>query len=223
MSIKDSRPPTTKVSILIADDHRILLDGMIAMLKKQTKIEVKGIATDGQQALDLLIQNDYDVCLLDINMPKLDGLDVVREIKKKKPSTKILVITTYTDKEIIAEMLKLKVAGYILKNCSREQLVKAIIDVADGECYYSDEVYDTAIANFAATPNDAPTAEEIVLTKRETEIVKLLSMEYTNDKIADELGISYRTVETHRKNIMQKTQSHNLAGLLKFAFSKGII
>jgi len=129
------------------------------------------------------------------------------------------MLTTYNDREIISELIHIGVSGYLLKNSDKLELVEAIKRVMSGRYYFSAEVEEIIMLGVAEKKN----TEVIVLTDREIEIVKLLGKEYTNDKIAAELHISYRTVETHRKNIMQKTKSHNLAGFLKNAYSKGLI
>lgn len=219
------KEPESQIRIMIADDHWLVLDGIVSLLEREKGIIVADTARDGRDALALMKENDYDVCLLDINMPNLDGLGAVREIKKLKPSCRILMLTTYNDEAIITELLHLGVAGYVLKNSSRHELVNAIRKVAIGESYFSDDVGQTLIRSIQgnALHNRRNESGSVTLTKRETEIVKLLAREYTNERIAGELNISYRTVETHRKNIMHKTESRNLAGLLKFAYSRGII
>jgi len=174
--------------------------------------------------LELVHKKDFDVCLLDINMPGLDGIETAKLLKEKKPALKIIVLTTYNDKEIITEMLQAGVYGYLLKNSSKQELAEAIKKVAGGAFYFSDEVHAAIMHNYMQQLREKGSAAEVItLTQREKEILQLLAREYTNEKIADELHISYRTVETHRKNIMQKTKSHNLAGLLKFAYSKSLI
>jgi len=134
------------------------------------------------------------------------------------------MLTTHSDKEFITEMITTGVAGYVLKNTTQTELKRAIKGVAAGGKYYSSEVQESIlnsyVENIEAAKNKPP---EIILTMREIEIVGLLAKEYTNEKIASTLNISYRTVETHRKNIMQKTNSKNLAGLLKFAYEKGLL
>jgi DNA-binding NarL/FixJ family response regulator len=119
-------------------------------------------------------------------------------------------------------MMKLGVAGYLLKNCSKQELVEAIQKVAAGGKHFSEDVQNTIVNQFTTYLTQQKNKAEKILTPREIEIVQLLAKEYTNEKIANELNISFRTVETHRKNIMQKTKSHNLAGLLKFAYDQGI-
>lgn len=208
-----------KIKLLIADDHRILLEGIVSLLRSESSFDVAATACNGKEVMELMAKDDFDVCLLDINMPELDGMETARLILASHPTVKIIMLTTYNDKEIINELLQIGISGYLLKNSDRAELVDAIRKVMQGGYYFSPEVEDIIMQDQAAKKESEP----IVLTERETEIVKLLSLEYTNEKIARELHISYRTVETHRKNIMQKTHSHNLAGLLKHAYSNGLL
>jgi len=208
-----------KIKLLVADDHKILLDGIVSLLRSEKLFEVAGTACNGNEVMELVKKNDYDICLLDINMPGLDGMEAAKLIKTIKPGIKIIILTTYNDREIISELIHIGVSGYLLKNSDKLELVEAIHKVMSGRYYFSAEVEEIIMQGVAEKKN----TEEIYLTERELEIVKLLSKEYTNEKIATELHISYRTVETHRKNIMQKTKSHNLAGLLKHAYTKGFI
>lgn len=207
------------IKLLIADDHKILLDGIVSLLRPEKSFEVVSTAGNGYEVMELVNKNDYDVCLLDINMPGLDGMEAAKLIKATKPRIKIIMLTTYNDSEIISELVQIGVSGYLLKNSDKPELVEAIKRVMSGRYYFSAEVEEIIMQGVAEKKN----TEVIVLTDREIQIVKLLGAAYTNDKIANELHISYRTVETHRKNIMQKTKSHNLAGLLKHAYSKGLI
>lgn len=208
-----------KIKLLVADDHKILLDGIVSLLRSEKLFEVAGTACNGNEVMELVKKNDYDICLLDINMPGLDGMEAAKLIKILKPGIKIIMLTTYNDREIISELIHIGVSGYLLKNSDKLELVEAIHKVMSGRYYFSAEVEEIIMQGVAEKKN----TEEIYLTERELEIVKLLSKEYTNEKIATELHISYRTVETHRKNIMQKTKSHNLAGLLKHAYTRGFI
>lgn len=209
------------IKVLIADDHRVLLDGLVSVLQSEKKITVAATAENGETVLQLLYENDYDVCLLDISMPGIDGIDLTRWIQQHKPHVKVIILTTHDETEIIAELVKLGAAGYLFKSCTRTQLVEAIEKVYAGKTCFNDAVYDVIIKGFTASHKLSP--QEIQLTVREKEIVQLLAQEYTNEKIATTLNISYRTVETHRKNIMQKTGAGNLAGLIRYAYSKGII
>ena len=208
-----------KIKLLIADDHTILRDGIVSLLQSEEAFIVAGTAGNGYEVMDLVNKNDYDVCLLDINMPGLDGMETAKLLKEKKPGIKIIMLTTYNDREIISELVHIGVSGYLLKNSDKLELVEAVHKVMKGRHYFSEEVENIILQGLT----EKKSGEAITLTERELEVVHLLAREYTNDKIATALHISYRTVETHRKNIMQKTKAHNLAGLLKYAYSKGLV
>ena len=208
-----------KIKLLIADDHTILRDGIVSLLQSEQSFAVTGTAANGYEVMDLVNKNDYDVCLLDINMPGLDGMETAKLLKEKKPGIKIIMLTTYNDREIISELVHIGVSGYLLKNSDKQELVEAVHKVMKGRHYFSEEVENIILQGLT----EKKSGETITLTERELEVMHLLAREYTNDKIATALHISYRTVETHRKNIMQKTKAHNLAGLLKYAYGKGLV
>jgi DNA-binding NarL/FixJ family response regulator len=208
-----------KIKLLIADDHAILRDGIVSLLKQEPSFMVVATAANGHEVMDILEKKEVDVCLLDINMPELDGMEAAKLIREKKPAIKIIMLTTYNDKEIISELIHIGVAGYLLKNSDRQELVEAVNKVMKGRHYFSEEVENIILQGLT----EKKPSEVIPLTDREVQIVELLAKEYTNDKIAKELSISYRTVESHRKNIMQKTKAHNLAGLLKYAYNRGLV
>jgi DNA-binding NarL/FixJ family response regulator len=208
-----------KIKLLVADDHKILLEGIVSLLKMEPLFNVAAVACNGHEVVELIKKEHYDVCLLDINMPQMDGMQAARLIRELSPDTKIIMLTTYNDNEIISELVHIGVSGYLLKNSDRLELVEAIKKVMNGRYYFSAEVEEIIISGVAVKKEK----DAVVLTSREKQILGLLSKEYTNEKIANELNISYRTVETHRKNIMHKTKSRNLAGLLNHAYSKGLI
>jgi DNA-binding NarL/FixJ family response regulator len=208
-----------KIKLLVADDHKILLEGIVSLLQSDNSFEVVAVAENGNDVLQLLSKNKVDVCLLDINMPGMDGIATAKQITQQQLPVKVIMLTTYNDKEIITELLHTGVAGYVLKNAGRQELVAAIKKVAEGGNFFSAEIADIIINGLDEQKQTAA----ILLTEREKEIVQLLAQEFTNDKIASQLHISYRTVETHRKNIMQKTGAHNLAGLLRYAFAEKLI
>ena len=209
------------IRLLIADDHQLFLDGIVSLLKDEESFSIGATAEDGYQVLDLVSKNHFDICLLDISMPRLDGIATAKKLREKKPDLKIIILTTYNDREIIDEMTRAGVSGYLLKNCTRTELVNGIRKVAAGENFYSADVREAIVRNYTTLVRGKE--NQVVLTSRELQILKLLAREYTNDRIAAELKISYRTVETHRKNMMQKMNAHNLAGLLSYAYNSGII
>ena len=212
----------TKTRLLIVDDHQIVIDGLVSLLQAENVYDIK-TATNGRIALEFAQQNAIDVYLIDIGMPVMDGIETSRNLLKRNPNARIIILTTHNDKEIITEMLHIGVAGYVVKNCTKQELLTAIDKVKKGKSFFSDEVHEALRDKYIQRSEHDHFEKEIIITQREKEIVRLLAKEYTNEKIAEELNISYRTVETHRKNIMQKTNSHNLAGLLKYFYSQDLL
>lgn len=212
-----------QINILIADDHHLLLDGISSLLSTEADFNIAAKATDGYEAVELAQNKEIDICLLDISMPGLDGIAAAKVIRSANPPAKIIILTTYNDREIVEELLEIGISGYLLKNSTKQELSEAIRKVHNGGFYFSDEVHRTLMQNYVKLNRYRTQQNNIRLTQRELQILQLLSQEYTNDKIAEHLNISYRTVETHRKNLLQKTRSHNLAGLLKFAYSNQLI
>ncbi len=211
-----------KIKILIVDDHQIVLDGLVSLLLPEKIFDIT-TATNGVEGLKKAMQTDFDIFLIDISMPVMDGIEMSKTLLHKKPAAKIIILTTHNDKEIIAEMLYIGVAGYVVKNSSKQELLTAIQKVKNGKSFFSDDVHEALRKEIRKQHENETTGNVLILTKREKQIIELLAKEYTNERIAEELNISYRTVETHRKNIMQKTNSHNLAGLLKYFYSAGLL
>ncbi len=213
---------TSKIKLLIADDHHLFLEGIRSLLEKEEGMEIMAAASNGEEVLDLIQEIPVDICIIDINMPGLNGIDTAKYIKQHHSQIKIIILTTYNDKEFVMTMLKIGVEGYVLKNATKKDLVKAINEVMQGNNYFASDVHNYIVNDFMNKVKHS-SREAVVLTKREKEIVQLLAQELTNDQIAERLHISFRTVETHRKNIMQKTKANNLAGLIKFAYAQGLI
>lgn len=211
-----------KIKILIADDHQIVLDGLVSLLQAENRFDIKTV-TNGAMVLELAEKNEFDIYLLDISMPVMDGIETSKDLLKRDPEVKIIILTTHNDKEIITEMLHIGVRGYVVKNCTKQELLMAIDKVKKGKSFFTDDVHEALREKHLQAGKPESTDKEIIFTQREKEIIQLLAKEYTNEKIAEELNISYRTVETHRKNIMQKADAHNLAGLLKYFYSHNLL
>ncbi|MFY0688960.1 MAG: response regulator transcription factor [Cyclobacteriaceae bacterium] len=204
------------MKIFLVDDHAVLLGGLTKLIASEDGMTVVDSATKGQEALDKLTQQKIDLLITDYNLPDMDGLAIVQTVKRKYPEIKIIMLSMHDEKHIIKEVLKEGVNGYILKKDSHEELVKAIRAVAQGNIYLSQEVNTMLVRGLNEN-------EPKLLTTREREILKLISQEMTNRQIAEELFISERTVETHRKNIFRKTGTHNMVGLIKFAYANNLI
>ncbi|PCJ77888.1 MAG: DNA-binding response regulator [Flavobacteriales bacterium] len=214
------------IRVLITDDHQMFIDGIKALLVDSEEVHVVAMANNGEEALDRLKKQPIDVVIMDINMPVMNGIEATKQIREKYPDVKVLALTMYIEKELITEIVKAGATGYILKNTGKEELITAITTIAKGEKFYSSDV--------ALKMLDAKTTLEYVedidnqnrninLTKREKEILKLITMEYTTPQIAEKLLISYFTVETHRKNLIRKLNVKNVAGLVKIAIQNGLV
>lgn len=213
----------SKIKIVIADDHHILLDGLKAMLEKQDNIHVIEVYDNGQSLLDDLPKKKPDLALVDINMPGMQGPELTRKIKELAPSVYVITLSMYDDAPHIMEMIEAGVSGYLLKNVNDTELLAAIEQVMNGKMYFSSEVSEKLTTLVVNQQRKLEEPQKPKLTERELEILKLISEEHSNAEIANMLFISERTVETHRKNMLRKTNNKTIVGLLKYALSEKLI
>ncbi len=216
-----------KVNIHIADDHKIMIDGIKAVLKTDPSINVVGESLDGIQVIDWYKTNSSDVLILDINMPKLDGLDVLRVLKDDPSKPKIIVLSSYDDIKLIKEVLKMGASGFLAKNCAGENIIEAIKSVHLGEQYFSEGVKKRILSDFSGVSSGLQTVPEGFfhndLTRREIDVLKLITKEKSSKSIAEALSISINTVETHRKNLIKKLHVKNVVGLVLYAIKNHIV
>lgn len=205
------------MKIFLTDDHAMLLGGLIKVLSTEDEFDVIGSAGSVRETLDALTQKTPDLLITDYNLPDDDGLALVRRVKQKYPSIKIIVLSMHDEAHLVKEILKEGVNGYILKKDSHNELVNAVYAVKQGKVYLSSDINAMLMKGLNGSE------EQRLLTDREREILKLIAKEYTNRDMAEELFISERTVETHRKNIFRKTGTNNLVGLIKFAYANNLI
>ncbi len=203
--------------IFLTDDHEILLDGLKKIINDEDDLEVAGSASTVQGTLDQLTRLHVDLLITDYNLPDDDGLALVRIVKRKYPELKIIVLSMHDEGHLVKEILKEGINGYVLKKDSHNELTDAIYAVKNGKVYLSSDVNTILMKGLHGE------GEQKLLTDREREILKLISKEYTNRMIAEELFISERTVETHRKNIFRKTGTNNMVGLIKYAYANNLI
>jgi DNA-binding NarL/FixJ family response regulator len=202
---------------ILIDDHTILLDGIRALLEREGEHEILATATNAEEGLNLLRQHKPDLLITDFNLPGMDGLSLIRRVKQLFPDIKIVVLSMHDETHLVKEILKEDVHAYLLKKDSHKELLEALRQVQDGKVFLSDEINKMLIKSLN-NPD-----ENRLLTDREREILKLIAKEYSNKQIAEELFISERTVETHRKNIFRKTGTNSLVGLIKFAYANNLI
>ncbi len=213
-----------KKKVLIADDHALVREGIAAFLKLCDDIEVVAEASDGIEAIEKTEKHHPDIIIMDVNMPKLGGLETTVEIKKMHPEIKILVLTQYEDREYIARFLKAGVSGYLLKKAVGSDLIAALKAIVRGDLYlYSSiasEVVEGYLRGDKQVEMESPYEK---LSDREKQVLKLVAEGYTHKEAADMLNISVKTVIAHQTNIGEKLGIHARAGLIKFAIQKGII
>lgn len=209
------------LKIVIADDHQMFIDGITSLLKKETQLKFVHEALNGEDAYTYILKNEVDLLISDISMPGMSGTELTKKVKQEFPLVKVLVLTMYNDPAIINEILQSEAEGYILKNTGKQELLLAINKIMDDGTYYSNEVMSLMMNHNRKKSSLAVTKEE--LTARELEILSLVCEEYTTAGIAEKLFISPRTVETHRKNILEKTRSKTIVGLIKYAFENNLM
>ncbi len=210
-----------KIKILIVDDHLMFLEGLKSLLHDEKTIEIIGVASNGQEALDLLAQHNVNIVITDISMPEIDGFELISTIKKKYPHVSTLVLSMHSESRIISKLIKQNVNGYLLKNAEKEELLKAISLLANGENYFSEEVKKIFVESSFSRNKKSDFVPE--LSRREKEVLKLIVEEFTAKEIAEELFISQHTVESHRKNIFSKLNVKNVAGLVKYAIENDLL
>jgi two-component system response regulator NreC len=215
----------SKKRILIVDDHQLIIDGMKGFFENHDKYQVVGEGNTGADAVRLVPILRPDVLLMDIEMPELSGIQASEEIKKKYPEVKIIIISMHDEKQLIKKLLDRGVDGYLLKNSDRTEVFDAIERVLSGKTYLSQDAAESLLekSGSAAQTKISQFSSLSELTERELEIFKWIAGGETNKEIGDRLKISYRTVDTHRTNIMKKLNVNNVAGLVKIAFQNGLM
>jgi len=211
---------TIPVNILIADDHRIMVEGLSHILKDEKKIGTIYTAADGKSAIAITHEKEVDCVILDINMPVMSGIEATRLIKEQKPLIKVIIMSMLCDAGIVTKALKAGADAFVVKNTGKEELLKAITHVMNGEKYVSNELSYTLFNTLGKTEKKE---HGTTLTPREIEIIRYIAEGLTNQDIADKIFISRRTVDTHRKNILHKLHLKNTASLVKYAADNGLL
>lgn len=214
----------TAVRVFIVDDHRIFRQGIMSLLGTEKEISVVGEATTPDECLEYLGREAVDVLLLDLDLGRYSGMELAVEVRKHHPGVRLLALSMHGEREYILKALETGVTGYLMKNTGREELVTAIRTVASGNSYLDNEA-STVLMQYLQSPSvrKESDSEEMRLTPRETEVLKLIALEYSNAEIAEKLFISIRTVDTHRRNLIEKLKLKNTAGLVKWAIKNKLI
>lgn len=204
--------------VLLAEDHQIVRQGVRTLLEKAGH-EVVGEASDGQEAVRLARTLSPDIAVLDVAMPRMNGLDTAREIRSLSPKTKTILLTMYTDKAYILEAMKVGAKGYVVKTEAADDLIRAIREIARGEIYLSPSIANSFVSAYL----DDSQLPADTLTRRERQVLHLIAEGNTTKEIAHQLNVSFKTADSHRSHLMRKLDLHDIAGLVRYAIQKGII
>jgi two-component system invasion response regulator UvrY len=216
-----------KIQVHIADDHKILIEGIVAVINTESDIQVEGYSLTGKEVIDWAEDHYADILILDINMPEYDGIEVLKFFKIKKINLKVIILSSYDDVKLVQEMINLGASGFLSKDSAGQHIVEAIRTVHAGEQYFSDTVKNNLLKLYTGKNvklGQRPQSTIVnSLTDRETEVLKLISQEYSSPEIAQILNISQSTVDTYRKSLLKKTNVKNAVGLAMYAVKNKII
>ena len=216
-----------KITVHIADDHKILIEGIIAVINTDNDIEVKGYSLTGKHVMEWVESNNADILILDFNMPEYDGIEVLKYFKQKKISQRVIILSSYDDVKLVQEVINLGANGFLSKDSAGQHIIEAINAVHQGDQYFSDAIKNNLIKLYTGENVKSGKRPESTilnsLTPREIEVLKLITDEYSSPEIADKLNISQSTVDTYRKSLLKKTNVKNSIGLAMYAVKNNII
>jgi DNA-binding NarL/FixJ family response regulator len=211
-----------KTRLMIADDHRLFRDGLRTLLDRQEDMEVVAETTEGPGTVAAALQNKPDIVLMDISMPDLNGIEATRKIVAENANIRIIMLSMHSDQRYVTESLRAGATGYVLKDCAIDELLTAIRTVARKQPYLSRTIADTVIKDYVGLTKSHSESVFSVLSAREREVLQLLAEGWSTKEIASRLDVSIKTIETHRKQIMDKLDIHSIAELTKYAIREGL-
>lgn len=216
------------INILMVDDHKVIRDGMRNFLERDSEYSILSEASDGTEALkELGVHSDIDIVLMDINMAGMDGITCTELITQKYPSVKVICLSMFSEAIYIKRMIRAGAKGYLLKNSGEDEIKSAIKAVYDQQAYYGPGVIEKILTDLSSEETEKKVSvrhnESPDLTNRELEVLMLITQEYSNSEIAEKLFIGHRTVDAHKRNLLEKTGAKNIAGLVLFAIQHQLI
>lgn len=208
--------------VIIADDHKIIRDGLKSLISQHSDLQVVAEAGDGRRAVELVRELRPDVVIMDVNMPELNGIDATRQIVAEFPDTRVIALSMHSDRRFVNAMLKAGASGYLLKDCAFEEIIRAVKAVLNGQMYLSATITSQVVDDLITKKTDEGESMLVVLSDREREVLQLLAEGNSTKEIASTMNISVKTIESHRKNIMDKLDLRSVAALTKFAIREGL-
>ena len=211
-----------KIKILIVDDHAVLRDGIRALLSLHDDIQIVGEASEGKEAIEKVRELAPDVVIIDIAMPELNGIEATRQIVAEMPGIKVIALSMHSDKRFVTGMLRAGATGFLLKYCASEELIKAVQAVRANRVYLSPEIAGVVVGDYVKKLDEADASAFKVLTPREREVLQLLAEGKSTRETAELLHVTIKTVEVHRKQMMDKLGLQSFAELIKYAIREGL-
>jgi DNA-binding NarL/FixJ family response regulator len=214
-----------QIAVLLAEDHAIVRQGLRLLVESDGDIEIVGEAKTGREAVQMTSNLRPEIVVMDIAMPLLNGMEATRQILKAFPGTKILILSAHSDPEYVEQVVKAGALGYLVKQSSGDVLAKAIRELHNGKTFFTPSIAKCLKDGYRKSPDGVGLQKKgnIELTSREAELLQLIAEGHANKQVASELGISIKTVEKHRQNLMEKLNIHDIAGLTRFAIAAGIV
>jgi two-component system response regulator NreC len=211
-----------RIKIMVVDEHKIVREGLATLIAKQPNMEIVGEATDGREALDLVEKNTPDLILMDVTMPNLNGIEATRRIKLKNPEIEIIALSLHSERQFVLGMIRAGASGYLIKQCTFDELVLAINTVMEGKNYLSREIANVLVEEYIRKESEEKAMIDSKLTSREIEVLQLLAEGETTKEIANNLFISLKTVEAHIRHTKSKLKAKTEAELTKIAIREGL-
>lgn len=210
------------IRVVLADDHKIMREGLCSLLRNDPRVEIAGVAEDGRSAVQLAREQKPDVVVMDVAMPDLNGIEAARRIKAEMPDVRILALSMHADKRYISSMLQAGASGYLLKDCAFKELVQAIHTVARRQVYLSPSIAALVTEDYVRQLMTRDASPAAILSPKEREVLQLMAEGHSTKQIAASLNLSVKTIETHRQQVMEKLDLHSIAELTKFAVREGL-
>ena len=210
------------VSIMLVDDHRLFIDGLISIIEQISDIDVAATATSGREAVRIASANCPDIILMDISMPDLNGIEATRQILSRCPDTKIVMLSMHSDRRFVIESFKAGAIGFLLKESASDELLKSLEAIIAGEVYLSSKIAGVVISDLVNRQSKEPDSAYSLLSAREREVLQLIAEGFGTKEIAATLNVSIKTIESHRKQIMDKLDIRSIAELTKYAIREGL-
>lgn len=212
-----------RIRLLLVDDHPVVRRGLRSCLSALEHVTVVDEAVNGLEATEKVKELQPDVVLMDFDMPKMDGLEATKLIRRDFPKTHVLILSVHTKKEYVLQIIRSGAQGYVLKNASVEELVRAIEAVDNGEPFFSPDISQIVLNQYLAESGTEETPAQVTLTNRERQVLAAIAEGLSNKEMASKLGVGVRTIETHRERVMNKLNIHTVAGLTKYAITNGVV